>query len=32
MKANTKFAFILYADDVTLNSTLDCFGQNVTEI
>ena len=32
VKANTKFSFILYADDTTLNSTLDCFGQNVIEI
>ena len=32
VKASTKFAFILYADDTTLNSTLDCFGQNVIEI
>ena len=32
MKASTKFSFILYADDTTLNSTLDCFGQNVIEI
>ena len=32
VKAGTKFSFILYADDTTLNSTLDCFGQNVIEI
>ena len=32
VKASTKFSFILYADDTTLNSTLDCFGQNVIEI
>ena len=32
MKASTKFSFILYADDTTLNSTLDCFGQTVIEI
>ena len=32
VKASAKFAFILYADDTTLNSTIDCFEQNVTEI
>ena len=32
VKASTKFAFILYADDTNLNSTLDCFGQNVIKI
>ena len=25
--ANHKFNFILYADDTTLNPTLDCFGE-----
>ena len=32
VKASIKFAFILHADDTTLNSTLDCFGQNIIEI
>ena len=32
VKASTKFSFILYADDTTLHSTLDSFGQNVIEI
>ena len=32
VKACDKFAFILYADDTTLNSTLDCFGRNTDEI
>ena len=32
VKACDKFAFILYADDTTLNSTLDCFGKNTDEI
>ena len=32
LKAFTKFVFISYADDTTLNSTLDCFEQNVPEI
>ena len=27
-----KFAFVLYADDTTLNSTLDCFGKNTDKI
>ena len=32
VKACDKFDFILYADDTTLNSTLDCFGKNTDEI
>ena len=32
VKSSTKFNFILYADDTTLNSTLDCFGQDAVEI
>ena len=32
VKASQKFAFILYADDTTLNSTLDSFGNNPEEI
>ena len=28
IKAGSKFAFILYADDTTLNSTLDAFGND----
>ena len=28
VKASQKIAFILYADDTTLNSTLDSFGNN----
>ena len=32
VKACDKFAFIPYADDTTLNSTLDCFGKNTDEI
>ena len=32
VKACDKFAFILYADDTTLNATLDCFGKNTDEI
>ena len=32
VKACNKFAFVLYADDTTLNSTLDCFGKNTDEI
>ena len=34
VKACNKFTFILhvYADDTTLNSTLDCFGKNTDEI
>ena len=32
VKACDKFAFILYADDTTLNSTIDCFGKNIDEI
>ena len=28
VKASSKFAFILYADDTTLNSTLDLFGND----
>ena len=32
IKACSKFAFILYADDTTLNSTLDLFGNDTEEI
>ena len=32
VKSSTKFNFILYADDTTLNSTLDSFGQDAVEI
>ena len=32
VKSSTKFNFILYADDTTLNSTLDSFGQDAMEI
>ena len=32
VKSNTKFNFILYADDTTLNSTLDSFGLYAVEI
>ena len=32
VKASTKFAFILYTNDTTLNTTLHCFGKNVIEI
>ena len=32
VKSSTKFNFILYADDTTLNSTLDSFGQDALEI
>ena len=32
MKSSDKFNFILYADDTTLNSTLDVFGDTVNEI
>ena len=32
VKASQKFAFILYADDTTLNSTLDSFGNDYEEI
>ena len=32
VKSNTKFNFILYADDTTLNSTLESFGQDAVEI
>ena len=31
-KASSKFAFILYADDTTLNSTLDLLGNDTEEI
>ena len=30
--ASQNFYFILYADDTTLNSTLDCFGNGEDEI
>ena len=32
VKSSTKFKFILYADDTTLNSTLDSFGQDAVEV
>ena len=32
VKASSKFAFILYADDTTLNSTVDLFGNDTEEI
>ena len=32
VKASSKFVFILYADDTTLNSTLDIFGNDTEEI
>ena len=32
IKLSNKFNFILYADDTTLNSTLDVFGDTVNEI
>ena len=32
VKSSTKFKFILYADDTTLNFTLDSFGQDAVEI
>ena len=32
VKSSTKFNFILYADDTTLNSTLDSFGLDAVEI
>ena len=32
VKACDKFAFVLYADDTTLNSILDCFGKNTDKI
>ena len=32
VKACDKFAFVLYADDTTLNSTLDCFRNDTDEI
>ena len=32
IKASSKFAFILYADDTILNSTLDSFGNDTKEI
>ena len=32
IKACSKFAFILYADDTTLNSTLDSIGNDTEEI
>ena len=32
VKACSKFAFILYADDTTLTSTLDSFGNDTDEI
>ena len=32
VKASSKFAFILYADGTTLNSTLDLFGNDTEEI
>ena len=32
IKSSSKFSFILYADDTTLNSTLDTFGTNQVDI
>ena len=32
IKSSSKFYFILYADDTTLNSTLDNFGTNPIDI
>ena len=32
IKSSYKFSFILYADDTTLNSTLDNFGTNPDDI
>ena len=32
IKSSSKFSFILYADDTTLNSTLDTFGTNQADI
>ena len=32
IKSSDKFSFILYADDTTLNSTLDNFGTNPVDI
>ena len=32
IKACSKFVFILYADDTSLNSTLDSFGNDTEEI
>ena len=32
VKESSNFAFILYADDATLNSTLDFFGNDTEEI
>ena len=32
VKASQKFAFLLYADDTTLNSALDSFGNDLEEI
>ena len=32
VKVSSKFAFILYADDTTLNSTLDIFRNDTEEI
>ena len=32
IKSSSKFSFILYADDTTLNSTLDNFGTNEVDI
>ena len=32
IKSSSKFSFILYADDTTLNSTLDNFGTNPDDI
>ena len=32
IKASSKFVFILYADDTTLNSIFDSFGNNTEEI
>ena len=32
IKSSSKFSFILYADDTTLNSTMDTFGTNQDDI
>ena len=32
IKSSSKYSFILYADDTTLNSTLDNFGTNADDI
>ena len=32
IESSAKFSFVLYADDTTLNSTLDNFGTNPVDI